>query len=498
MLAVKRGLFRQYYPVSRMLWLGTDAAIAVACLFGLTLLTFEKIPTQYRILALVVSLVMVSVYSWSDLFYQVRMRSMSQEARILFANLFLVVVAVICIGYATDTIQYFSRKLLLQWIIVSYVAQLGLHALVRKGIHAARKRSMNTRRALLIGCGESPEKFAEKLASSPWLGINVEGYLSYDIEGRRNLQSKAACATRGVTTASAKHIVPTHTAERHNGDGLKFLGTIDNLSEVIRRRRIDDVYVTFPVEHTHHVVSVSQKLLNVNVNVSWVPDLSLFHLISSSTTEIDGQPIICLSGPPLGPGQRLVKRLVDLILTPLILIIVSPVMLVIAIAIKLTSLGPVLYQQRRMGLNGETIHIWKFRTMDVAKGEEIPVQATRDDPRVVTAVGRFLRRWSLDELPQLFQVIWGDMSLVGPRPHPLWLNDRYRDSIRGYMQRHRVKPGITGWAQVNGWRGQTNSPGKMEMRVRHDLWYMNHWSLWFDLKIIFMTVTAVVSRKNAY
>jgi putative colanic acid biosysnthesis UDP-glucose lipid carrier transferase len=208
-------------------------------------------------------------------------------------------------------------------------------------------------------------------------------------------------------------------------------------------------------------------------------------------------PLVSVFESPIYGSNFFLKRLEDLVLGSLILLLISPFMLAIAIAVKLTSPGPAIFKQRRYGLNGEVIEVWKFRSMSVLEdGGHVP-QAQKNDPRV-TRLGAFMRRTSLDELPQFINVLQGQMSIVGPRPHAVAHNEQYRKLIHGYMLRHKVKPGITGWAQVNGWRGETDTMEKMEMRVKYDLDYINNWSLWLDLKIIVMTAFVGMRGKNAY
>jgi putative colanic acid biosynthesis UDP-glucose lipid carrier transferase len=232
--------------------------------------------------------------------------------------------------------------------------------------------------------------------------------------------------------------------------------------------------------------------------VTFIPDIYGVHLLNHSIGEVAGFPVIHLMESPLSGVHGFVKTAEDKILAVLILLIASPLMLLIIVGIKLSSLGPIFFRQLRGGLHGERIWVWKFRTMKhpAEPAEKVP-QAMPGDHRI-TAFGSFLRRTSLDELPQFFNVLKGDMSIVGPRPHAVVHDEFYQQQIDAYMLRHHVKPGITGWAQVNGWRGETGEIEKMEMRVKYDLYYINNWSLWFDLRIIFMTVFMMITGRNAH
>lgn len=535
----RRGLFRQYYPLLGAIWLGVDIAVALVLLFGATIAEYGSVPPKYRVFAIFAVLTMLLVYQWSGLFHRIRMRTLLSEGKILLSNLLIVAAILLGLAYFTDTLRFLSGQLLLKWLVATYFSQFAAHAIVRACMHQARKHSMNIRRALLVGGGSPMRSFVDILHTNPWLGIEFKGYIDLGGEedpendseqwqsGRRwesdgewqsdgewesdgdwesdgewesdDIGVASAEATLESTMEELRAVLSTPAPDTQQETASRYprLGTIDDVEAVVRSHDIDQVYITVPLADTARVPEVTQRLLKLNVDVNWVPDLSVFYLISHGVRELDGQPILCLSDSPLSTAQGPIKWLEDMLLGSVLLLLAAPLMAVIATAVKLTSPGPVLFVQKRHGLNGEVIGVWKFRTMRIDEGPEMAKQATRNDPRI-TPIGRFLRRWSLDELPQLFQVLQGRMSIVGPRPHPLWLNDQYTDMLLGYMQRHRVKPGITGWAQVNGWRGETDSPRKMEMRLRHDLYYINHWSLLLDFKVLMMTFQAITERRNAY
>ncbi|EFF1347024.1 undecaprenyl-phosphate glucose phosphotransferase, partial [Escherichia coli] len=232
-------------------------------------------------------------------------------------------------------------------------------------------------------------------------------------------------------------------------------------------------------------------------SVLLIPDIFTFNILQSRTEEINGVPVVPLYESPLSGINMVFKRLEDIIVSLSILIVISPVLLIIACAVKFTSPGPVIFRQIRYGMDGKSIKVWKFRSMTVMENDNNVTQATKHDLRV-TKVGKFLRRTSLDELPQFFNVLFGQMSVVGPRPHAVSHNEQYRTLIKGYMLRHKVKPGITGLAQVNGWRGETDTLDKMQKRVEYDLLYIRNWSIWLDLKIIFLTIFKGFVNKSAY
>ncbi|HGY7527318.1 TPA: undecaprenyl-phosphate glucose phosphotransferase, partial [Escherichia coli] len=229
-----------------------------------------------------------------------------------------------------------------------------------------------------------------------------------------------------------------------------------------------------------------KALTDTTCSVILIPDVFTFNILQSRTEEVNGIPVVPIFETPLNGINMVLKRLEDIILSVVILTLISPILIIISLCVKLTSPGPIIFKQTRYGMDGKPIKVWKFRTMVVMENDNV-TQATKNDVRV-TKVGRFLRRTSLDELPQFFNVLFGGMSIVGPRPHAVIHNEQYRSLIEGYMLRHKVKPGITGWAQINGWRGETDTLEKMEKRVEYDLEYIREWSIWLDIRIIFLTI----------
>jgi Undecaprenyl-phosphate glucose phosphotransferase len=281
-------------------------------------------------------------------------------------------------------------------------------------------------------------------------------------------------------------------------DRCPVLGTLDGLTSFIRRNHVDDVIISLPWAADERIVKIVNVLRELPVNVYLGADLIGFRLpFRQPPDHFGGTPLVEVMGRPLAGWGGIQKAALDYGLGMVLTLLLLPVMIVIAIAIKLESKGPVLFRQERYGFINKVFPIYKFRTMKARPPEKITVQATRNDPRV-TCVGRFLRRMSLDELPQLFNVLNGTMSLVGPRPHAVDHNEAYAQMIRGYFARHRVKPGLTGWAQVNGCRGEIKTLEDMEARVRHDIYYAENWSLLFDLKILLKTVVIVLTGRNAY
>jgi len=275
------------------------------------------------------------------------------------------------------------------------------------------------------------------------------------------------------------------------------LGTLDDVSAYVREKNIQLVYIGAPVSGYARIAKLSSELHDTTASIYFVPDMAVFQFTTPRLTQVGNVPVLAVCETPFTGMNRALKRASDVVLGTLILFLLAPVMLAVAAGIRMTSPGPVIFRQRRYGLYGETIVIYKFRSMTVSEDGTVIVQARHDDARV-TAIGAFLRRSSLDELPQFFNVLQGSMSIVGPRPYAVAHNEHYRKLIKGYMLRHKIKPGITGWAQVNGLRGETTTIDKMAARVEYDLDYIRKWSVWFDLLIIAKTVGVVFKRQNTY
>ncbi|HID0937632.1 TPA: undecaprenyl-phosphate glucose phosphotransferase, partial [Klebsiella pneumoniae] len=274
-------------------------------------------------------------------------------------------------------------------------------------------------------------------------------------------------------------------------------GSLSTLIAQARAGEIDRIYIALSMKDEQIIKDLVSKLTDTTCSVLLIPDVFTFNILQSRTEEINGVPVVPLFDTPLSGINMLFKRLEDIVVSSIILVLISPVLIGIALAVKFSSPGPIIFRQIRYGMDGKPIKVWKFRSMTVMENDDKVIQATKNDVRV-TKVGRFLRSTSLDELPQFFNVLFGQMSVVGPRPHAVSHNEQYRSLIQGYMLRHKVKPGITGLAQINGWRGETDTLEKMEKRIEYDLLYIRGWSIWLDLKIIFLTIFKGFINKSAY
>jgi len=355
------------------------------------------------------------------------------------------------------------------WVILGWLLLLIFRFALAYVLRTMRQKGWNSKQVVVIGAGVIGRQTVQNICEADWAGLHVLALLDDNpaLHGRRF-------------------------------SDVEVLGGADLIKSILENEVIDEVWIALPLRAEGRVKDILHELRHSTVTIRFVPGMFGTRLLNYSVTEVAGMAVLDLSTSPMEGGNRFIKAFEDRVLAFIILILIGPLLVVIAIAVKLTSPGPVLFKQLRHGWDGKPIKIYKFRTMFQHSEENGKVtQAGRQDARV-TSFGAFLRRTSLDELPQFFNVLQGRMSIVGPRPHALAHNEEYKDQIDAYMLRHKVKPGITGWAQINGWRGETDTLEKMQKRVEYDLYYIDHWSLWFDLKIIFITLFKGFVGKNAY
>jgi putative colanic acid biosynthesis UDP-glucose lipid carrier transferase len=374
----------------------------------------------------------------------------------------------LAIGFMTKLSGHFSRRVLLLWALVTpallLMSALTLNAVLRRMMVQAQ----NLRQVVFAGCNEVSLSLADKLDANTDLCLKVAGF--FDDRGADRLGTEQS---------------------------KRLIGRLPDLAQFVKREGIQMIFIALPIRHLQRVMDLLDDLRDTTASIYYVPDIFVFDLIQARTAEIGGIPVVSMCETPFYGYRGILKRLTDIMVTIGILVAVLPVLVLVALLVKLSSPGPIIFRQRRYGLDGEEIVVYKFRTMKVTEdGGNVP-QATKDDQRV-TRVGRILRRYSLDELPQLVNVLQGRMSLVGPRPHAVAHNEMYRKLIKGYMIRHKVPPGITGLAQVNGCRGETATLEAMQARVNYDLDYLRHWSPMLDLKILVMTAIKVFKDDKAY
>jgi putative colanic acid biosysnthesis UDP-glucose lipid carrier transferase len=293
------------------------------------------------------------------------------------------------------------------------------------------------------------------------------------------------------------------TAERLSGelgDDFQYpaLGKVSDIAEYMKQHQVNILYISLPMENRPRIVKLIDELKDTTASIYFLPDIFLSDLIQGNVGQVDGIPVITLYETPFTGVDGIIKRMFDLLFSATALVLISPILLIISLGVKMSSPGPIIFKQRRYGLDGKEILVYKFRTMMVAEDGEVVRQATKQDQRI-TGFGRLLRKTSLDELPQFMNVLQGRMSVVGPRPHAVAHNETYRKIIKGYMVRHKVRPGITGWAQVNGFRGETDTLDKMQSRIEYDIDYLRNWSAKLDIYIVLKTIAMLFRReKNAY
>ncbi len=409
---------------------------------------------HYAIAWLIILIIWMAVFYWLDFYRPRRLSGQNREIVDVVKGCTLATLIFLGVLFLLRGIVL-SRIVVILFGVFSFIVLNLSHFVFREGLRFLRRRGYNLRHVLVVGTPQQVDRLVRKLQAYRQFGVRIAGvYLTQ--------QARAEMAPLPARCLK-------DTAE---------------LNRLVKSGTIDQVFVTLPLEEAGKLVEIQRWLDDEPVTLHFIPDMGDLAKLRGRMEEFDGLPIISLQTSPLHGWNSILKRVMDLSIGGLALAFFSPLMLLIALAIKLTSAGPVLYRQERMGLDGKKFRILKFRTM-VRNAEQAtgPVWATADDPRV-TSLGRILRATSLDELPQLINVLRGEMSLVGPRPERPILIDYFRKSIPRYMLRHKVKAGMTGWAQVNGWRGNTS----LESRIQHDLDYIGNWSIWRDIKILVLTV----------
>ena len=427
------------------------------------------LPQDYRALVLFAVFCVVLIFPRFNLYGSWRGKSLAKQAGAIILAWFTVVLLMIVILFGLKVSSEYSRLWLGWWVLFGVLFSLVFRMCVYGFLQYQRLQGRNFRQVIIAGAGDLGKKLISQTVDSPWTGFKIEALFDDDEQ------------LRGASV-----------------NGYKVLGSLGEVEAFVARNHIDEVWIALPLRAEKRVKELLFALRHQTVNIKLIPDIFGFSLLNHSMTEIAGLPAVNLSDSPMGGGNLLAKALEDRILALLIIPLIIPLLILIALAIKLTSTGPILFKQKRHGWDGRIINVYKFRTMKLHNERAgLVTQASKDDERI-TPFGAFLRRTSLDELPQFYNVLQGRMSIVGPRPHAIEHNELYKNQVNQYMLRHMVKPGITGWAQVNGLRGETDTLEKMKKRVEYDLFYIENWSLWLDLKIIFLTVFKGFVHKNAH
>jgi len=450
-----------------LLQAAAPAIVAVGMLYGLIFAYDVPADESFHGMAVIVALLMVLLpYPTRNPNSQIFAGTFPLAVGVL-VRWGIMLTALLAIAYVAKFTEQYSRRVILTWATVTPAVLI----VVTTVFHEIMRRMMctadNARRAVFAGFNDISQALAKQLRNTEY-GMTVAGFFDDRSSDRLNA----------------------------HGSG-RLLGKLSELATYVKEQAVQVIFIALPVRHMQRVTDLLDELRDTTASIYYVPDILVFDLIQARTGSINGIPVVAMCETPFYGARGMSKRVADVLVSAAVLLATAPLLIAIAAAIKLTSAGPAIFRQRRYGLNGEEITVYKFRTMRVMENGGEITQASRDDPRT-TSIGRFLRRYSLDELPQLVNVLQGRMSLVGPRPHAVAHNEMYRKLIKGYMIRHKVRPGITGLAQVNGLRGETRTIEQMEARIRYDLEYLRNWSIGLDLQILAKTAVRVLNDSKAF
>ena len=423
------------------------------------------LPEHYIFALIFMGVMTMTLFPLMGLYGSRRGVTSFEEVRQIFRGVLLLAAIWVAFVFFSKSGEQFSRVWSAYWFGFTLVGYLAFRGGLRLVLRQVRRRGYNLRHVVIVGAGQLGRNVAERLRAAPWAGFSISGF--YD--------DNPALAGQRVS-------------------GVAVLGTIDRLFDDLDAGTVDQVWIALPLRADQRIRDLISGLQQTSLQVRFVPDIYNFNLLHHSVSEIEGLPVINVTDSPLeGPG-RVTKRIEDFVLALAFTLIALPALAAIALGVKLSSPGPVLYRQERVTWNGQRFPMLKFRSMPVDAEHGTGAVWAKEGEQRATAFGAFLRRYSLDELPQLFNVLRGDMSIVGPRPERPEFVARFKRDIPGYMQKHLVKAGITGWAQVNDLRGDTD----LALRIQYDLYYIEHWSVWFDLRIIGLTLLHVLRSRHAY
>ncbi|MFK3738566.1 undecaprenyl-phosphate glucose phosphotransferase [Massilia sp. TN1-12] len=443
-----------------------DPLIVMGTLYLSALLFHEPFSGYLLVLMILAFFISSAVYQHVDPYRTWRSGRMWAYARDVVFGWGVTIAVLWFLGSSSGLKYYFDERVVLVWFIATPVILLTSHIAARIAKRPGHDKEV--RSVLVVGANDVGLKFAGICDRHPNLFMQVRGFFDDRGEERR--------------PPDMQH---------------PMLGKTSELVQYVREHGIKMIFISQPISAQPRIRKLIDELQDTTASVYFLPDVYIFDLMQARFDNVGGMPVIAICETPFMGINSMIKRASDIVLSSFILVLLAPLLLVIALAVKMSSPGPVIFRQRRYGLYGEEIIVYKFRSMTVMENGGTVTQASRNDQRV-TKIGGFLRRTSLDELPQFINVLQGRMSIVGPRPHAVAHNEQYRKLIKGYMLRHKVKPGITGWAQVNGLRGETATLDKMEARIQYDLDYLRNWSLWLDLWIVVKTVKVVLTRENAF
>lgn len=467
-----QGIIRPFDSQLSLIQRFIDALIIIVTLMLSVWLYHRQLPWNDTYTITAVSAVVLFYLSakLNNLYQSYRIGGIIHEIKPLILSWIGALIGLLVLGYSFKVTHELSRVSLGIWALLTPTILTAWRGFFRRILDITRSKGHNSRSVAIVGTGENAKSLAKNIISMPWMGLVLKGFISQE-------PSSEVCSDEG--------------------ESWPVLGGMDDLYDMARHNQVDIVYLAIPMHEQSIINVILKELGDSTVSIFIVPDFYTAEIMQGDWVTVGDTPTVSVIESPTQGIDSWAKRIEDVVLALLALIIFSIPMLLISLGVKLSSPGPVLYKQNRYGINGKPIRVWKFRSMSVTENDSEFVQVKKDDARV-TKFGRFLRHTSLDELPQLFNVLVGDMSIVGPRPHAVAQNEEFRGKVYGYMLRYKVKPGITGLAQVNGFRGETDTNEKMEHRVHYDVEYINNWSIWLDLVIILKTPWELIKGRNAY
>jgi putative colanic acid biosysnthesis UDP-glucose lipid carrier transferase len=444
------------------------AIVAVASLYATIIVFRSQFDPLSSGIAVVAIVCLVLVQPPREVTAQLTSPRVSAVVDVIF-RWFLILGLLLGIAYVTKSpLQAYPRRVFLTWAAVTPAVLIAATLTMQEFMRRFLMNAFDARSGIIAGYNTSSLELARRLRRNPGMRLEVAGFFDDRSVDRLGMEPDA-----------------------------RLIGSLADLGGYVKQHRTDVIFIALPIRHVKRVMDLLDDLRDTTASIYYVPDIFVFDLVQARSGEIQGIPVVAMCETPFFGYRGVAKRLTDIILSVVILLLLLPLLLIVAVMVKWTSPGPIIFKQRRYGLDGREIAVYKFRTMYVTEDGPQIRQASKSDERI-TPIGALLRRSSLDELPQLINVLQGRMSLVGPRPHAVAHNEEYRKLIKGYMVRHKVLPGITGLAQVNGCRGETANLEEMEARVNYDLDYLRHWSPTLDIKIILLTVVKVFRDDKAY
>jgi putative colanic acid biosynthesis UDP-glucose lipid carrier transferase len=443
------------------------AAAAVGSLYAIIALFGHRFDPSSSATVISAVMCLILVQPPREVTSQLTSARISAVVDVVFRWLLLIIM-LLAVGYVTKTLGGYPRRVFLTWAVVTPAVLIVVTLLMQEFMRHFLMSVFDKRSAVIAGYNNSSLELARRLRDNPGLRLEVAGFFDDRSSDRLGMEAD-----------------------------VSLIGSLNDVAQYAKQNGIDVIFIALPIRHVKRVMNLLDDLRDTTASIYYVPDIFVFDLIQARSGEIQGIPVVAMCETPFYGYRGLTKRLTDIFLSIIILLLLLPLLVLIAILVKASSPGPIIFKQRRYGLDGAEIAVYKFRTMRVTEDGAQIRQASRSDSRI-TPIGAVLRRTSMDELPQLINVLQGRMSLVGPRPHAVAHNEEYRKLIKGYMVRHKVLPGITGLAQVNGCRGETSQLEQMEARVNYDLDYLRRWSPMLDIKIILLTVVKVFRDDKAY